>query len=206
MMTSSVQEIVKKFIVKSVALDSDSKEKIGGLEAQAVGILNYAQGIYNDRKYGVKIPLDKAIERKLLDVELVSQKKSEEYDLELITDTITEKRITLYRIHGVQNSAIGKMEPGAIAVKNQIIDTENKTYTDLATGESMSIQEAVNRNLIQAEISEHVERKPLGLSMQNAIRLGFYVPETGTYKRSFPYRSIFFLLQAYSVILPLNIT
>lgn len=57
MMTSSLQEIVKKFIVKSVALDSDSQEKIGGLEAQAVGILNYAQGIYHDRKHGVKIPL-----------------------------------------------------------------------------------------------------------------------------------------------------
>jgi hypothetical protein len=60
-----------------------------------------------------------------------------------------------------------------------MIDTEAKTYTDFSTGEIMSIQEAVNRNLIQAEISEHVERKPLGLSMQNAIRLGFYVAETG---------------------------
>ncbi|CAF4514227.1 unnamed protein product, partial [Rotaria sp. Silwood2] len=181
MMTSSLQEIVKKFIVKSVAIDSDSQEKIGGLEAQAVGILNYAQGVYNDRKYGVKIPLDKAIERKLLDVELVSQKKFEEYDLELITDTITEKRITLYKIHGVQNNVLGRMESGAVAVKNQMIDTEAKTYTDFSTGETMSIQEAINRNLIQAEISEHVERKPLGLSMQNAIRLGFYVPETGTF-------------------------
>ena len=181
MMTSDVQEIIKKFIVKSVALDSDSREKIGGLEAQAVGILNYAQGVYNDRKYGLKIPLEKAIENKLLDVELVSQKKFEEYDLELITDTITEKRITLYKIHGVQNNELGKMESGAVAVKNQMIDTENKTYTDLRTGESMSIQEAINRNLIQAEISEHVERKPLGLSMQNAIRLGFYVAETGMF-------------------------
>ncbi|CAF1012011.1 unnamed protein product [Rotaria sp. Silwood1] len=182
MMTSSVQEIVKKFIVKSVAIDSDSQEKIGGLEAQAVGILNYAQGVYNDRKYGVKIPLDKAIERKLLDVELVSQKKFEEYDLELITDTITEKRITLYKIHGVQNNVLGRMESGAVAVKNRMIDTEAKTYTDFSTGETMSIQEAINRNLIQAEISEHVERKPLGLSMQNAIRLGFYVPETGAFR------------------------
>ncbi|CAF3599478.1 unnamed protein product [Adineta steineri] len=182
MMTSSLQEIIKKFIVKSVAVDSDSHEKIGGLEAQAVGILNYAQGIYHDRKYGVKIPLDKAIEKRLLDVELVSQKKNEEYDLELITDTITEKRITLYKIHGVQNNVLGRMESGAIAIKNQMIDTEAKTFTDFSTGETMSIQEAVNRNLIQAEISEHVERKPLGLSMQNAIRLGFYVAETGTFR------------------------
>ena len=63
MLTSSVQEIVKKFIVKSVAVDSESHEKIGGLEAQAIGILNYAQGVYHDRKYNVKIPLDKAIEK-----------------------------------------------------------------------------------------------------------------------------------------------
>ncbi|CAF4731088.1 unnamed protein product, partial [Rotaria magnacalcarata] len=61
----------------------ESLEKIGGLEAQAIGILNYAQGVYHDRKYGVKIPLDKAIEKKLLDVELISQKRFEEYDLEL---------------------------------------------------------------------------------------------------------------------------
>ena len=71
------------------------------------------------------------------------------------------------------------MESGAVAVKNQMIDTEAKTYTDFSNGEVMSIPEAINRNLIQAEISEHVERKPLGLSMQNAIRLGFYAPETG---------------------------
>ncbi len=105
-------------------------------------------------------------------------------DLELTTDTITEKRITLYKIHGVQNNVLGRMESGAIAVKNQIIDTENKTYTDFATGEIISIQEAINRNLIQAEISEHVERKPLGLSMQNAIRLGFYTADTGRQKKS----------------------
>ena len=182
MLTSSVQEIIKKFIVKSVAVDSESQEKIGGLEAQAIGILNFAQGIYHDRKSGVKIPLDKAIERKLLDVELISQRKFEEYDLELITDTITEKRITLYKIHGVRNNVLDRMESGAIAVKNQMIDTEAKTYTDFSTGETMTIQEAINKNLIEAEISEHVERKPLGLSLQNAIRLGFYVAETGTFR------------------------
>ncbi|CAF4468439.1 unnamed protein product [Rotaria socialis] len=182
MLTSSVQEIIRKFIVKSVAVDSESLEKIGGLEAQAIGILNYAQGVYHDRKYGVKIPLDKAIEKKLLDVELISQKRFEEYDLELITDTITEKRITLYKVHGVRNNVLDRMESGAVAVKNQIIDTEAKTYTDFSTGETMTIQEAINKNLIEAEISEHVERKPLGLSMQNAIRLGFYVAETGTFR------------------------
>lgn len=182
MLTSSVQEIIKKFLVKSVAVDSESQEKISGLEAQAIGILNYAQGVYHDRKYGTKIPLDKAIEKNLLEVELISQKRFEEYDLELITDTITEKRITLYRIHGVRNNVLDRMESGAVAVKSQMIDTEAKTYTDFSTGETMSIQEAINKNLIQAEISEHVERKPLGLSMQNAIRLGFYVAETGTRK------------------------
>ena len=182
MLTSSVQEIVRKFLVKSVCVDSESQEKIGGLEAQAIGILNYAQGIYYDRKHDVKIPLDKAIERKLLEVELLSQKRFEEYDLELITDTITERRITLYRIHGVKNNVLGRMESGADAVKNQTIDTEAKTYTDFSAGETMTIQEAINKNLIEAEIIEHVERKPLGLSMQNAIRLGFYVAETGTFR------------------------
>lgn len=58
--TSLVQEVVKKFIVRSVALDSESTEKIGGLQAQAIGILNYAQGIYHDRKSGAKIPLGKS--------------------------------------------------------------------------------------------------------------------------------------------------
>ena len=91
----------------------------------------------------------------------------------------------MYKIHGVQNNVLGRMESGAVAVKNQMIDTENKTYTDFASGECMPIQEAINRNLIQADISEHVERKPLGLSMQNAIRLGFYVAETGILLRRF---------------------
>ena len=71
MLTSSVQEIVRKFIVKSVAVDSESQEKIGGLEAQAIGILNYAQGVYHDRKYGVKIPLGKKIKRSIFQYNLL---------------------------------------------------------------------------------------------------------------------------------------
>lgn len=57
MTTSSVQEIVRKFLVRSVVVNPDTQEKIGGLEAQAIGILNYAQGIYYDRRTGAKIPL-----------------------------------------------------------------------------------------------------------------------------------------------------
>lgn len=126
--------------------------------------------------------LDKAIERKLLDVELVSQDRFEEYDLELITDTITERRITLYKIHGVQANGQNQMISGPDAVRRQLIDTEAKTYTNPATNETMSIQEAINRRFIRAEISEHVERKPLSLSMQNAIRLGFYSAESGHFR------------------------
>jgi hypothetical protein len=85
----------------------------------------------------------------------------------------------LYKIHGVRNNVLDRMESGAVAVRNKMIDTETKSFTDFSTGETMTIQEAVNRHLIEAEISEHVERKPLGLSMQNAIRLGFYAADTG---------------------------
>lgn len=145
---------------------------------------------------------DKAIEKKLLDVELISQKRFEEYDLELITDTITEKRITLYKIHGVRNNVLDRMESGAVAVTNQMIDTEAKTYTDFSTGETMTIQEAINRNLIEAEISEHVERKPLGLSMQNAIRLGFYVAETGNVRCEEPRCSCSLIFDARHVSRP----
>ncbi|CAF4362019.1 unnamed protein product, partial [Rotaria sp. Silwood2] len=32
---------------------------------------------------------------------MIDKGERKKYDLELITDTITEKRITLYKIHGV---------------------------------------------------------------------------------------------------------
>ena len=55
--------------------------------------------------------LDKAIEKKLLDVELISQNRFEEYDIELITETMTEKRVTLYKTHGVRNNVLDRREP-----------------------------------------------------------------------------------------------
>ena len=57
--TEVIREEIKRFIVKSV-IDPRNKKKIGGLQAQAAGILNYAQGMYTNPDTRESIPIGKA--------------------------------------------------------------------------------------------------------------------------------------------------
>jgi len=82
------------------------------------------------------------------------------------------------------------MISGSDAVHRQIIDTETNSYVDASQTETVPIREAVRRNLIKAEVSERVERKTLGLSLQNAMRLGLFTAETGKFRD--PYTNNYF--------------
>ena len=61
---------------------------------------------------------------------------------------------------------------------------------DATHTQTIPIKEAVKRNLIRAEVSERVERKTLGLTLQNAMRLGLFAPESGKFRD--PYRGVLF--------------
>ena len=107
----------------------------------------------------------------------------EEFDAEVVTETLMERRVTNYRILGVLDPFSNELISASEAVHRQIIDTETNAYVDASVRDaSVPIKEAVRRNLIQAEVSESIERKPLGLTLQNAIRLGLYIPDTGKFK------------------------
>ena len=54
--TEVIREEIKRFIVKSV-IDPRTNKKIGGLQAQGAGILNYAQGVYTNPETRETIPL-----------------------------------------------------------------------------------------------------------------------------------------------------
>ena len=65
--TEFIREEVKRFIVKSV-VDPRTKDRIGGLQAQAAGILNYAQGMYSNPDTRENIPISEAIAKNLIEV------------------------------------------------------------------------------------------------------------------------------------------
>lgn len=65
--TEFVREEIKRFTVKSV-IDPRTQQKIGGLQAQAAGILNYAQGVYTNPDTGENIPISEAIARNYIQV------------------------------------------------------------------------------------------------------------------------------------------
>lgn len=107
----------------------------------------------------------------------------EEFDAEVVTETLMERRVTNYRILGVLDPFSNELISASEAVNRQIIDTETNAYVDASVRDaSVPIKEAVRRNLVQAKVSETVERKPLGLTLQNAIRLGLYQPDSGKFK------------------------
>ena len=97
-----------------------------------------------------------------------------------------ERCVTNYRILGVLDPFSNELISASEAVNRQIIDTETNAYVDASIRDAgVPIKEAVRRNLIRAEVSESVERKPLGLTLQNAIRLGLYNPDSGKFKGFF---------------------
>ncbi|RNA44605.1 microtubule-actin cross-linking factor isoforms 1 2 3 5-like [Brachionus plicatilis] len=180
--TEFVREEVKKFIVKSV-VDPRTKQRIGGLQAQAAGILNYAQGVYTDPDTGHTVSIAEAIGRNLIQVTLQEETCHEEFDAEVITETLMERTTTVYRITGVLDPFTNDIISASDAVHRQIIDTETNSYIDGAGDQQpVPIKEAVRRNLIRAQVTERIERKPLGVSLQNAIRLGLFNVETGKFK------------------------
>ena len=117
-------------------------------------------------------------------------------DAEVITDTLMERTTTKYRILEVLDPYSNEAITGSEAVRRQILDTETNSYVDGASSTItfIPIREAVRRNLIKAEVSEGVERKPLGLTLQNALRLGLFVAETGKFRD--PYTGTYMELNA----------
>ncbi|CAF0712705.1 unnamed protein product [Brachionus calyciflorus] len=180
--TEFIREEIKKFIVKSV-IDPRNNQRIGGLQAQAAGILNYAQGMYTNPDKSENMSITEAINRNLIEVSLQEETAHEEFDAEVVTETLMERTITIYRILGVIDPFSNEVISASEAVHRQVIDTETNSYVDGSSNQDpIPIKEAVRRNLIKAEISETIERKPLGLTLQNAIRLGLFNPDSGKFK------------------------
>jgi hypothetical protein len=179
--TEVLREEIKRYIVKSV-IDPRTKKQIGGLQAQAAGMLNYAQGLYTNPETRESIPISEAISKGFIIVALQEEMTHEEFDAEVVTETLMERTITNYRIMGlgVLDPMSQQMISGDEAVHKQVIDTETNSYVN--GNQVIPLKDAVNLQKIKADVSERIERKPLGLSMQNAIRLGLFTPGDGIFK------------------------
>lgn len=152
--------------------------------------MNYAQGMYTNPDTNEKIPISEAIIKNYIEVTLQAESSKEEFDAEVVTETLMERIVTIYRITGVLDPFSNEMISGSEAVHRQVIDTETNAYVDGTQTETIPIKEAVRRNLIKAEVSERIERKTLGLTLQNAMRLGLFTPETGKFRD--PYKNVYF--------------
>ncbi|KAL7669304.1 hypothetical protein ACOME3_009966 [Neoechinorhynchus agilis] len=189
METSSVKNVVERFIVKTVIDPRDGK-RIGGLLAQANGILNYAQGMYSDPDSGRCISIREAIDRNLIEVQLIKQTSDEQFRLSICTDSFTLRRVTVYTIHSVRDPVLDEDIPAHEAVHRQIIDSDTKKYFNASNGQYIELREAMNLGFIRADVKESVTRKPLRLSLQNATRLGFYNYSTGTFRDPYSQQSM----------------
>ena len=132
--------------------------------------------------FKIYLLLGEAIGKHLITVQLQEESTNEEFDAEVITETLMERCITNYRIFGtgVRDPISQQMITGDEAVHKQIIDTETNSYVD--GSEIITLKEAINQKKVNAEVNERVDRKSLGLSVQNAIRLGLFNPDIGLFK------------------------
>ncbi|KAI0979735.1 hypothetical protein GJ496_009746, partial [Pomphorhynchus laevis] len=177
METSSIKHVIQRFIINKVIDPRDGKV-IGGLQAQAEGILSYTQGLYIDPDTKQGISIREAIDKTLIEVELINQTSDEQFELELITDSLLERRITTFNIFNVIDPIIEQNISAQEAVNRGILDSDTKTYFNAGTGQYYELLDALAKGFLQADVKEKVVRKPLGLTLQNASRLGFYNYDT----------------------------
>jgi hypothetical protein len=85
-----------------------------------LGILNYAQGMYTNPETSDKLPISEAILKNLIEVTLQEESAKEEFDAEVVTETLMERIVTNYRIKGVLDPFTNEMISGSEAVHRQV--------------------------------------------------------------------------------------
>lgn len=143
---TSVKEI-RSFAITSV-IHPRTKEKISVSEAVNQGILDRERGLYmtfDQQGRRVSIPISEAVDSGWVLAEDVSTMHVAKGDILKETKT--------FQLKSVKHPITGKFVPVIEAVKDGILDEGNGLYINTRTGEKLSVYDAIERKLIEAELT-----------------------------------------------------
>ena len=146
--TAELIRETKQFTIKNV-VHPHTRRHVPVIEAVREGIIDEHNGIYHDFRTGEKLSIIEAIERKLIEAELTSVTSNADGSGNKI---ITTKMTTLM-VSWVVDPRSGETISISKAMEEGIIDQQHGTYCNLVTGETMSINDAIERKLALAKSS-----------------------------------------------------
>lgn len=124
------------------------------------GIIDQANGLYIESVQNgqtVEMPISVAIKRGLVIADESSSLNQPHPDAPTHGRQYIQETKT-FSVIGVRDSVTGAEMSVADAIKKGYLDQNKGLYMDLSSGESMSIPEAVERGLVQADISSVMEK------------------------------------------------
>ena len=196
--TSTRAEERRTFIISGV-IDPRTNEQISFAEAIEFGIINQAAGMYVNITTKEQMPIPEAMGKSLIKVEFQTAKKSKEETsaIGLITiKTLIDERE--YEITSVVDADSGLKVDIEAAKKGGILDGTCENFTNLNTGETIPVEEAIEEGWIQVEYDPnspepHYEDKTYAVNavvdqrnkrkvqFYEAVKLGLIDKNTGNY-------------------------
>ncbi|CAH1781154.1 unnamed protein product [Owenia fusiformis] len=153
---SGSQEEKKKFVISAVH-DTKNDARVSILEATEMGIVNMGKGTFLDTATGEKMAIQSAMNRGLIEVEFTSTKKSEEKQSVYGLITITKSKPKAYKVKGITNLATGELVSLEEAMSEGIVDENCRFYRNIITNDDITVEEAIEQGLIKTETEENVE-------------------------------------------------
>ncbi|CAC5414507.1 DST [Mytilus coruscus] len=143
---TSVKEI-RSFAITSV-IHPRTREKISVTEAVNQGILDRERGLYmtfDQQGRRVSIPISEAVDNGWVLAEDIGT-------MPVATGDILRETKT-FQLKSVKHPITGKFVPVIEAVKDGILDEGNGLYINTRTGEKLSVPDAIEKKLIEAELT-----------------------------------------------------
>ena len=156
----------KTFILKGV-IHPITKKRMTLPEAIAAGVVNESEGLYVNPATGETMPIHEAIEKNLVIAELTSATAETDVDVNKVTTT----KLTTLSVTAVLDPRTGKIISVTKAIAEGILDQSRGLYINPQTGESMALNDAIDKRLILAESPEAMSDDPLERAEISSIHI-----------------------------------
>lgn len=178
-LTDQKKQDAKQINVTSVS-DPKSGLKLGLEEAIERGLIDENCTVFNDPVTGIQMMMEDAMKEGLVTGSIQTVSKSQ-------TTVTSNKAAGTYNVTAVVDTETGRQVSIVEAISKGILDPSGK-YTDPVTGDVLSLAEAMSQGLV---ISEKIEKSPdlnsaerehgdAGyVAFRDALRLGLVDPHTG---------------------------
>lgn len=169
-LSSAEMEEKKTFVIRAV-VDSDTGREISLQEAIKKGILQPDEGVYINQNTGDRLPIPVAMNQGLIKVELTTTRRTQEKksSMGIITVKTIRETIRPYTIVAVTDTRDNSSLTLDEAVTRSIIDEGKGTYRDMRRKLEMTIVEAIESGMVQAEYDGNVPESEV-VSQAYAVR------------------------------------